>query len=115
MPPLVFEAYNIRAVENNLIWVTQSKSPLDRLGFSEAWIELGLMNPTSLMCEVKDRLTHQYIQSWRQMLRDSMGTFKHDYNNGSLYILTNLPVTKFNAHSLRIKIGQYALPRPGER
>ena len=84
MPPLVFDAYHM-AVENNLTWATQNKSSLDRLGFSEAWIEPELMNLTTFMCEVKERLTDQYTQSWRQMLRESTGklrtyrTFKHDF------------------------------------
>ena len=128
MPPLVLDAYHM-AVENNLTWATQSKSLLDRLGFSEAWIEPELMNLTTFMCEVKERLTDQYTQSWRQMLRESTGklrtyrTFKHDFRMEAylnLPVYLRIPVTKFrvSAHPLRIETGRYALPQPippGER
>ena len=101
-------------------WATQSKSLLDRLGFSEAWIEPELMNLTTFMCEVKERLTDQYTQSWRQMLRESTGklrtyrTFKHDFRMEAylnLPVYLRIPVTKFrvSAHPLRIETGRYAL------
>ena len=120
---------NNMAVGNNLTWATQSKSLLDRLGFSEAWIEPELMNLTTFMCEVKERLTDQYTQSWRQMLRESTGklrtyrTFKHDFRMEAylnLPVYLRIPVTKFrvSAHPLRIETGRYALPQPippGER
>ena len=69
------------------------------------------------MCEVKERLTDQYTQSWRQMLRDStencapteLSSMTLEWKLIPVYL--RIPVTKFrvSAHPLRIETGRYML------
>ena len=80
-----------------------------------------LIEPSTLMQNVKERLMDQFIQEWRTMLNETAGklrTYKLFKSHFEIESYLNLPVhrrvplTKFrvSAHALRIETGRYNCP-----
>ena len=52
-------------------WASLVRNLLQRLGFGEAWMNQGVGNITVFLYSVKQRLTDNFIQSWRADLENS--------------------------------------------
>ena len=120
IPSLVYDAYCM-ARNSSLKWAVKVKSLLNSLGFSECWLMPDLIEPSTLMQNVKERLMDQFIQEWRTMLSETAGklrTYKLFKSHFEIESYLNLPVhlrvplTKFrvSAHALRIETGRYNRP-----
>ena len=51
-------------------WVTQVKNVLSKNGFYCVWLQLGVADENKFLCELKHRLTSNFIQEWNATIRD---------------------------------------------
>ena len=51
-------------------WVTQVKDVLSKNGFYCVWLQQGVGDEKKFLCELKQRLTDNFIQEWNATIRD---------------------------------------------
>ena len=51
-------------------WVTQMKNVLCKNGFYCVWLQQGVGDEKKCVCELKQRLTDNFIQEWGATIRD---------------------------------------------
>ena len=88
-------------------------------GHTNYWYSPLLINTSTFWSVVEERLMDQYIQQWRQLLRESTGKlrqFKKEFELESYLQLPahlRIPLTRLrvSAHQLRVETGRYTLPQ----
>ena len=51
-------------------WVTQVKDVLGKNGFYCVWLQQGVGGEKNFLCELKQRLTDNFIREWNATIRD---------------------------------------------
>ena len=74
---------DINCSPNKLNWVSLVRDLLSHLGFQYVWLQQGVGNVTAFLSELRQRLTHNFVQNWNARLHDSSGALC--YRNISMF------------------------------